>query len=97
MRKKNYYNILGVPRGAAPEDIKRAYRRLAMKFHPDHNPGVASAHAKFQQILEAYSVLSDSVRRAEYDRGLRGEKPESPRQEPPRSDRSASLFRSEHL
>ncbi len=65
---RDYYEVLGVPRDASEEDIKRAYRRLAMKHHPDRNPGDATAEAKFKEAAEAYEVLSDAQRRATYDR-----------------------------
>jgi molecular chaperone DnaJ len=65
---RDYYEILGVPRDAAAEDIKRAYRRLAMKNHPDRNPGDAGAEARFKECAEAYEVLADPERRAMYDR-----------------------------
>ena len=86
MRSHDYYDILGVPRDATPAQIKLAYRRLAMKYHPDHNPGDASAKAKFQRIREAYEALSDPERRAEYDRNPDRENPEAPGQEPPRPE-----------
>jgi molecular chaperone DnaJ len=73
---RDYYEILGVERSASDEDIKRAYRRLAMKHHPDRNPGDAEAEAKFKEAAEAYEVLSDEQRRKVYDQygheGLRG-------------------------
>jgi curved DNA-binding protein len=65
---KDYYEILGVPRNASDKDIRRAYRRLARQHHPDVNPGDKRAEAKFKQIGEAYSVLSDAEKRAQYDR-----------------------------
>jgi len=65
---KDYYAILGVPRNATQEEIKRAYRRLALKYHPDRNPGNKEAEEKFKEISEAYEVLSDPQKRAIYDR-----------------------------
>src|SRR5882757_1677932 len=67
MAKSDYYKLLDVPRGAAEADIKKAYRRLAMKFHPDRNPGDKAAEEKFKEAKEAYEVLSDASRRAIYD------------------------------
>jgi len=61
---KDYYAILGVPRNATQEEIKRAYRRLALKYHPDRNPGNKEAEEKFKEISEAYQVLSDPEKRA---------------------------------
>ena len=73
---RDYYEVLGVARDASGEDIKRSYRRLAMKYHPDRNPGDAEAEVKFKECAEAYEVLSDRDKRAAYDRfghaGLRG-------------------------
>jgi len=66
--KKDYYCILGLSRGASPEEIKSAYHRLAHKYHPDKNPGNREAEEKFKQINEACSVLSDRERRRDYDR-----------------------------
>jgi len=66
--KKDYYEILGVPRNATQEEIKKAYRRLAIKYHPDRNPGDKEAEEKFKEAAEAYSVLGDPKKRAEYDR-----------------------------
>src|SRR5262249_35660665 len=63
----DFYIILGIERGASPGDIKRAYRRLARKYHPDINPGDRTAAAQFRQILEAYETLSDPDRRRRYD------------------------------
>jgi molecular chaperone DnaJ len=65
---RDYYEILAVPRQASPEDIKRAYRRMAMKYHPDRNPGDVEAEARFKECAEAYEVLADAERRATYDR-----------------------------
>src|SRR5205809_1776222 len=63
------YIVLGVERGATPGDIKRAYKRLARKYHPDINPGDRLAAAQFRQIAEAYETLSDPDRRRRYDSG----------------------------
>ncbi|MGD9692105.1 MAG: molecular chaperone DnaJ [Phycisphaerales bacterium] len=74
---RDYYEVLGVERSADGEEIKRAYRRLAMKYHPDRNPGDKDAEAKFKECAEAYEALSDEQRRAIYDRhgheGLRSQ------------------------
>jgi molecular chaperone DnaJ len=73
---RDYYEVLSVERTASGDDIKRSYRRLAMKYHPDRNPGDAQAEAKFKECAEAYEVLADAERRSTYDRfghaGLRG-------------------------
>ena len=66
--KRDYYEILGVERGASADELKSAYRKLAMKFHPDKNPGDKAAEDKFKEIGEAYDVLSDTDKRAAYDR-----------------------------
>ncbi len=65
---RDYYEILNVPKSASDDDIKRAYRRLAMKYHPDRNPGDPEAEAKFRECAEAYEVLSNAERRTVYDR-----------------------------
>ena len=67
MEYKDYYKILGVERNASKEEIKRAYRKLALKTHPDRNPGNAKAEERFKEINEAYQVLSDLEKRARYD------------------------------
>ncbi|TVR05174.1 MAG: J domain-containing protein [Phormidium sp. GEM2.Bin31] len=64
---RDYYKILGVPRDASTEEIKRSYRRLARKYHPDMNPGDKSAEERFKDIGEAYNVLSDAAKRSQYD------------------------------
>jgi curved DNA-binding protein len=68
MEYKDYYKILGVERNATEDEIKRAYRKLALKYHPDRNPGNEQAEEKFKEINEAYQVLNDSEKRARYDR-----------------------------
>ncbi len=68
MSKRDYYEVLGVARDAEAGDLKKAYRRLAMKFHPDRNPGDAEAEASFKEVKEAYEVLTDANKRAAYDR-----------------------------
>jgi curved DNA-binding protein len=68
MEYKDYYKILGVDRKANEDDIKRAYRKLALQFHPDRNPGDNKAEEKFKEINEAYQVLRDPEKRAHYDR-----------------------------
>src|SRR3954465_5426081 len=66
--KKDYYKILGVAKDAKADDIKKAYRRLARKFHPDVNPNDKSAEDKFKEVQEAYDVLSDEKKRKVFDR-----------------------------
>lgn len=68
MTQRCYYEVLEVSRDAQGDEVKRAYRRLAMQFHPDHNPGNAEAEQKFKEAAEAYDVLRDPDRRARYDR-----------------------------
>jgi curved DNA-binding protein len=67
MDYKDYYNILGVERSASADDVRKAYRKLAMQYHPDRNPGNKQAEEKFKEINEAYQVLSDKDKRARYD------------------------------
>ncbi len=76
MAKRDYYEILGVSKGASADEIKKSYRKVAMQFHPDRNPGDKAAEEKFKEAAEAYEVLSDGDKRAQYDRfghtGVRG-------------------------
>jgi molecular chaperone DnaJ len=76
MEKRDFYEILGVERGASQEELKKAYRKMAMQYHPDRNPNNKEAEDKFKEAAEAYEVLSNDEKRARYDRyghdGLRG-------------------------
>lgn len=76
MAKRDYYEVLGVSKGASADDVKRAYRRMAMKYHPDKNPDNKEAETKFKECAEAYEVLSNAEKRQRYDQfghdGLRG-------------------------
>ncbi|MFO0980472.1 MAG: J domain-containing protein [Planctomycetota bacterium] len=73
MAERDYYEVLGVAKDATPDEIKRAYRKLAFKHHPDKNPGDKSAEQKFKEVANAYEVLSDPKKREAYDRrGMRG-------------------------
>lgn len=67
MAEKDYYEILGLKKGASPEEIKKAFRKLAIKFHPDKNPGDKKAEDRFKEINEAYAVLSDPEKKSQYD------------------------------
>src|SRR5690348_15879087 len=74
--KRDFYEVLGLARDATPDDIRKAYRQAALKYHPDRNPGDASAEARFKEATEAYQVLSDEEKRRRYDQfghaGLEG-------------------------
>ena len=67
MAEKSYYEILGVDKNASAEEIKKAYKRVAIKYHPDRNPGDKEAEEKFKEAAEAYDVLHDPDKRARYD------------------------------
>src|SRR5688500_3873402 len=68
MAKRDYYEILGVTKNASTDEIKKAYRKVAMQYHPDRNPGDKAAEEKFKEAAEAYEVLSDTEKKSQYDR-----------------------------
>src|SRR4051794_11578001 len=68
MSKRDYYEVLGVQKGASADEIKKAYRKVAMQHHPDRNQGDSTAEDKFKEAAEAYEVLSDAGKKAQYDR-----------------------------
>src|SRR6187551_1884648 len=68
MSKRDYYEILGVNKTASADEIKKAYRKVAMQFHPERNPGDKAAEEKFKEAAEAYEVLSDTDKKSQYDR-----------------------------
>jgi curved DNA-binding protein len=67
MAHKDYYQILGISKSASQDEVKKAYRKLAMRYHPDHNPGDQTAETRFKEVSEAYAVLSDPEKRKQYD------------------------------
>src|ERR687890_785937 len=68
MAKRDYYEILGVSKSSSAEEIKKSYRKVAMQYHPDRNPGDKAAEEKFKEAAEAYEILSDADKRSQYDR-----------------------------
>ena len=66
--KRDYYEVLGVQKGASDDEIKKAFRKMAKEYHPDLHPGDAEAEKKFKEVNEAYGVLSDADKKAKYDR-----------------------------
>src|SRR5690349_8970593 len=68
MSKRDYYEVLGVAKGASADEIKKAYRKVAMQHHPDRNPGDKASEEKFKEAAEAYEILSDNDKKAQYDR-----------------------------
>jgi len=78
MAKRDYYDILGIPRNANTEEVKKAYRKNAIKFHPDKNPGDKAAEEKFKEAAEAYEVLSNPEKKQRYDQYGHAANPSSP-------------------
>ena len=84
----DYYSVLGIKRNASQEEIKRAYRKAVFLYHPDRNPGDDEAAGKFKQVLDAYEILSDALRRANYDQVTRPSQAESEAEEEPVEEES---------
>ena len=70
MEKRDYYEVLDVSRDASLDEIKKAYRQLAVRYHPDKNPGDKTAEDNFKEATEAYEILKDSIKRKKYDREI---------------------------
>ena len=85
----DYYELLGIRRAASAEEIKRAYRRMVFRYHPDRNPGDETAAGKFKLVIDAYSVLSDSAKRRAYDAVNQPTEPEEePDERPPEEEQT---------
>ena len=99
MSKRDYYEVLGVERQATDQQVKSAYRKLALKFHPDRNPGDHKAEEAFKEAAEAYAVLADAQKRSLYDRFGHAafEHGDSPLQAPGRQVEGAVARLSRHL
>ena len=82
MAKRDYYEVLGVDRSASSEELKKAYRKVAMKYHPDRNPGDEEAEEKLKEASEAFEVLSDQGKRQRYDQFCLLYTSPSPRDDP---------------
>lgn len=83
----DHYSVLGLERSASQEEIKRAYRKAVFRYHPDRNPGDDEAAGKFKQVLDAYEILSDAKKRANYDEATRPPESESKGEEEPHRER----------
>ncbi len=91
----DYYQILGVARTATEEEIKKAYRKLAMQYHPDRNPGDKEAETKFKQVQEAYDTLFDVNKRARYNGSRPQPKPKPPPKKPKKSSFESNIYKSD--
>lgn len=89
----NYYSFLGIGRKAGPDEIKRAYRKMVFRYHPDRNPDDEEAAEKLKEVLEAYEILSDDEKRAHYDRATRGKFEQDEDRQEQSNDGSAENFR----